>query len=706
MQEILKFRRIYINQKRSKKKKSRNFFNLFLSTILEFFSDLLAKLVKLVYRALFRYPLIKSLIKIIFDFISIIVPERTLIDFVLKKKSTNKFGFLPVGVIKLLLACFITYLTVQSHFFKAHKIFRIYSLMFPTNLSSSRFLDLGVQAFLTLCLMTRNYGEVVKRFGKKPTGKKSFDLIVASCLLRDLLPEKALQFFGQYSIPKLASSQLIDIALCYELLGNRSKSFQFLAHAFNKQERVICSHQNYAARYSSLSYKAVNFEREAPERHMLYDQLNRLAEDIFLSGEFEKSMKIYKATSDYQIKNRHHFPIPGTIKSKLAENYKFDKSKHTFILSVEWVTQFGHIGLLNAFLIMRNFGFYEDGNYVLLAPVDKVSNRTYLKLWEKYFTIIHDKTLIRELYPYQRYWGISFQFWRCPATHSVCNWTEKAAEAMRMHQGQTYQPPYVSISDATLTACERKLSSQRINPEGRWIVSIHAREGGFYNEKVNGLSYHRSSDISDYLKSINFITSLGGFVVRLGDDSMEKLGSISNVFDYANSSIKSEEMDLYFISQSKFIIGTTSGLTTVASTFNKPLLLLNCISNDWQIWPKNTRFMLKSVWSKKSNQYLTDKGKTKFPTRGYFINALRMHIEKLYAFDLRPDEILKATEHFVNLLNPQGEKIFHDNNLTEYTNVLSKFENEKAATLDTFGAAIPIAAHYSTKTSIKAEDIL
>ena len=123
MQEILKFRRIYINQKRSKKKKSRNFFNLFLSTILEFFSGLLAKLVKLVYRALFRYPLIKSLIKITFNFISIIVPERTLIDFVLKKESINKLGFLPVWVIKLLLACFITYLTVQSHFLKLIKSF-------------------------------------------------------------------------------------------------------------------------------------------------------------------------------------------------------------------------------------------------------------------------------------------------------------------------------------------------------------------------------------------------------------------------------------------------------------------------------------------------------------------------------------------------------------------------------------------------------
>ena len=56
-----------------------------------------------------------------------------------------------------------------------------------------------------------------------------------------------------------------------------------------------------------------------------------------------------------------------------------------------------------------------------------------------------------------------------------------------------------------------------INLNKNWYVLLHVR-----STSDNNFS-HRNSDITNYKKAIEFITSRGGFVVRIGDKSMKKL---------------------------------------------------------------------------------------------------------------------------------------------------------------------------------------
>ena len=89
------------------------------------------------------------------------------------------------------------------------------------------------------------------------------------------------------------------------------------------------------------------------------------------------------------------------------------------------------------------------------------------------------------------------------------------------------------------------------------------------------------ANINNYFDAIEAITSIGGWVIRMGDNSMSKLPKMTRVIDYANSSIKNNRTDIILCSKCKFFIGTSSGLYTVAKAFGRPILQTNypCLSS-------------------------------------------------------------------------------------------------------------------------------
>lgn len=111
-------------------------------------------------------------------------------------------------------------------------------------------------------------------------------------------------------------------------------------------------------------------------------------------------------------------------------------------------------------------------------------------------------------------------------------------------------------------------------PPEAWYVCLHVREGGYSNDETN----FRNSDIENYIESIKYITSQGGWVIRMGDPSMKKLPLMEQVIDYANGPEKNALLDIYLIEGCDFFIGTSSGMIHVAELFNKPMLFTNAVS--------------------------------------------------------------------------------------------------------------------------------
>jgi putative glycosyltransferase (TIGR04372 family) len=464
----------------------------------------------------------------------------------------------------------------------------------------------------------------------------------------------------------------------YLLLGNLVEASRCFDTAVNLAPNSVMAHQNYAGRYDILNYVPKPWELREPGRLLIYDNYGQLAEDMFLLGHFETSFKLYQRMLDYQQAFRG--TIPAELVDKLAAlDSLFDRNKPSRLLPYEWVIQFGHIGLLDSYIKMARLGMYPDANYVLLAPKNKISNRAYLDYWGRHFTIVRDDDLVADLFPYQRLVGDSFMAY--PGEGGTAEpWTRAAARA-QIAWAEEGRAPLLSLTASDLQTGRAALAALGV-PAGAWYVGLHVREGSYYGETSGGMSTHRNARIDDYFPAIKAITDRGGYVIRLGDSSMRPLPQLPRVVDYALDNQKSAELDIFFCATCRFIIGTTSGLTTAALSFGTPMLLVNCISNDWQLWSTDTDFIVKSVWDIRGKRVMSFAETYSQPIQGYLINAHVMRRHGLEATPNTPEDIRDAVIYKMNRLEGSIQ--------SDTDPVLDVYREVMAANPMMFGAAKPV----------------
>ncbi|MFH2060667.1 MAG: TIGR04372 family glycosyltransferase [Pseudomonadota bacterium] len=139
-----------------------------------------------------------------------------------------------------------------------------------------------------------------------------------------------------------------------------------------------------------------------------------------------------------------------------------------------------------------------------------------------------------------------------------------------------------------------------------WFVCLHVRESGFRNDAEK--RPYRNSDIMGYLSAIKEITSRGGWVIRMGDDSMKKLPEMERVIDYPFSKYKSALMDLYLIKNCRFYLGCQSGILDVAFMFQKPVVMVNMYNLTFGYPMKRGDVgIIKHFYSKLKKRYLSSK---------------------------------------------------------------------------------------------------
>ena len=138
-------------------------------------------------------------------------------------------------------------------------------------------------------------------------------------------------------------------------------------------------------------------------------------------------------------------------------------------------------------------------------------------------------------------------------------------------------------------------------PINAWYVCVHVRGNFWYqNIESNDIENRRNASIESFYKAFNEITKRGGYVLRLGDSSMDKLKTDNvNIIDYANSDIKSDFIDLHLIKNCKFFLCTMSGPLEVARLFRKPIAVTNIYhSCHWYPQDENCIGIMKKMYYK------------------------------------------------------------------------------------------------------------
>lgn len=224
-----------------------------------------------------------------------------------------------------------------------------------------------------------------------------------------------------------------------------------------------------------------------------------------------------------------------------------------------------------------------------------------------------------------------------PSGTTVFSWKNVEEQNWAL-QYQEYVPP--RISEAKLQYAQQRRIAMGIPPT-EWFVCLHFRE----NE--NNVSHYRDSSTAQYIEAIKFITSSGGWVVRIGDSATSPLPPMERVIDYAHRQDKSPIMDLYFINQCRFFVGTASGPTFVAMLFQKPAVLVNLA--EWTLGllsGKDSLFIPRHIFSRFHNRFLSVREILEEP---YAVTGFeKSHCENYIFVENTSEEIKEVIKEFLD----------------------------------------------------------
>ncbi len=224
--------------------------------------------------------------------------------------------------------------------------------------------------------------------------------------------------------------------------------------------------------------------------------------------------------------------------------------------------------------------------------------------------------------------------------------------------------PLFSINDHDKKKSHALLSKIGIK-ENDWYVTLHVRES-----KYKGEESYRDSNINNFQEAINYITSMGGWVIRMGDKSMSSIKiKDEKFFDYANSDFKSDLLDVFFCATAKFMIGTSSGLSALSYIFGVPLALTNLLPTATVYLSKRDMFIPRILKSKKNDKLLKFSEIFSPPINIAMIDGSYRNLLELDFVENTSDEIFNLIKEMFenisnnkkNLINDELQERFHKN---------------------------------------------
>ena len=199
-----------------------------------------------------------------------------------------------------------------------------------------------------------------------------------------------------------------------------------------------------------------------------------------------------------------------------------------------------------------------------------IANRFLYQKWKEKLIIIPG-IFLEGAYNLSRYLKFN-KFYCFPYRHwkdDVFNWG-----IIDIHNVLKETEPKIVFNKKEKELGELFLNSLNINYKDNF-VSFFNRDKSFRKEKNKTV---RNSSIFKMIPAINELTKKNYKAIRLGAKTNEILKSDKTIFDYSNSGLRSEFLDIYIIYRSKFVISDDTGLNMVPAMFRKKQLILNYIN--------------------------------------------------------------------------------------------------------------------------------
>jgi putative glycosyltransferase (TIGR04372 family) len=301
---------------------------------------------------------------------------------------------------------------------------------------------------------------------------------------------------------------------------------------------------------------------------------------------------------------------------------------------------------LDPFVKMQKLGWLPAEPARLIAPTDVVANNSYLDYWSEYVDLVRDPAEIDGLIDLATELRIHTRFFRTPDGQFVSKMQGQAAVQQAWQQDA--RPPLLTLRPDHVA--DGRETMKRIGlPEDAWFTCLHVREPGYLKSHEAELHAFRDADIETYLPAVEAITQAGGYVVRLGDPSMQKLPPLKNVIDYAHSELRGDWLDVYLLGAARFVLGTTSGPTPVAATFGTPVVMTNMVPHG-ERGPNLNSLFLPKIYTRHDGRPLSFSEMMEGPNR-WLWNGGHLANGGLKVIDNTANEIRDVTLEMMARLN-------------------------------------------------------
>jgi putative glycosyltransferase (TIGR04372 family) len=270
-------------------------------------------------------------------------------------------------------------------------------------------------------------------------------------------------------------------------------------------------------------------------------------------------------------------------------------------LGPSWVIAIGHIAHLDSYFKWRELNGRREQLRLSMPVGFRVPNHDLLRRWEGFMAAdpasspgltLRDIELLQE------------EFWSMQGPDGNWHMYSHAGASVQNEWQKQQRKPLLSLSEEDRARGREQLDRLGV-PEGAWYVCLHVREAGFHQAWHKKHPATRNADVSTYIEAIRAVTEKGGYVIRMGDPTMQPLPSMPGLIEYARSGSKSEFMDVFLCASCRFFIGTNSGLGLVPPVFGVPCALTNWSPIALPQWYPNDLFIPKLCFSERLGRLLS-----------------------------------------------------------------------------------------------------